>query len=74
MLKNKITQDTLMPLTLIGTLLYVVFQVGGSYSQIQGNTKKISTIEIDSKEYLKTLKMIDSRLIKMETSIELLSK
>jgi len=74
MLKNKITQDTLMPLTLIGTLLYVVFQVGGSYSQIQSNTKKISTIEIDSKEYLKTLKMIDSRLIKMETSIELLSK
>ena len=71
---TKITQETLMPITLISTLLYLVFQIGGSYKEVQEHGLDIKNMQIESKEVLKTLKSVESRLIKIETSLEVLAK
>jgi len=71
---TKLTQDTLMPLSLIATLFYLIFAVGGKDHQLQANTAKIEIMQTADKELLKTLKSVEYRLIKMETSLELLAK
>ena len=62
-----ITQNTLLPIGLIATLIFLAFQIGGSYSNVQANTSDIQDV-------LKTVKSMESRLIKMETTLEVLAK
>ena len=71
---TKITQNTLLPVSLIGTLIFLAFQIGISYNDVEAHTQKIEAIEMESKEVIKTLKSIENRLIKMETALELLAK
>ena len=62
-----ITQRTLLPIGLIVTLILVALQIGGKDNQLQANTSDIQDV-------LKTVKSMEARLIKMETSLELLAK
>lgn len=68
---NSITKDTLMPLSLIGALLWGGVQIGGSLTEVKANTVKIDTLKKESKETLSTLRSIESRLIRMESKMEL---
>jgi len=70
----KITQNTLLPLSLVIALGYVIFAIGNSYSQITVNKNDISEVDTDIKEALKTLRNIELRLMKIETSIKLMAK
>ena len=71
---SKITQETLMPLTLIGSLLYIIFHVGMTFNRLEANTSKIEAMQIADRETLKTLKSMELRQMKMETTLELLAK
>ena len=71
---TKLTQDTLMPLSLIATLFYLIFAVGGKDQQLQANTAKIEIMEIADKEQLKALKSVEFKLIKMQATLDLLAK
>jgi len=62
-----ITQRTLLPIGLIVTLILVALQIGGKDNQLQANTSDIQDV-------LKTVKSMEARLIKMETSLEILAK
>jgi len=62
-----ITQNTLLPIGLIVTLILVALQIGGKDNQLQANTSDIQDV-------LKTVKSMESRLIKMETTLEVLAK
>ena len=70
----KITQNTLLPLSLVIALGYVIFAIGNSYSQITVNKNDISEVDDDIKAALKTLRNIELRLMKIETSIKLMAK
>jgi len=62
-----ITQNTLLPIGIIVGLILVALQIGGKDNQLQANTSDIQDV-------LKTVKSMESRLIKMETTLEVLAK
>jgi len=71
---EKITGATLIPISLAIAMAYVIFNSGGLSSQVDANTGQIISFKADSKDILKTLKNIESRMIKLETSIDMLAK
>jgi archaellum component FlaF (FlaF/FlaG flagellin family) len=71
---EKITSSTLIPISLVITFGYLIFSLGDSYSQIKDNKEEIIEIKKDEKEILSTLKSIENRLIKIETSLKMMAK
>lgn len=70
----QITQNTLLPISLVIAMAYVVFNFGGLSGQVKANSVKFNDYRVERKDMSKTLKNIESRLIKIETSLELLAK
>ena len=71
---SKITAGTLLPVSLIITFVFLAFQIGTSYSKMQNNTNDIIMLKSDSKDVLETLRSLEQRQIRMETSLEMLVK
>jgi hypothetical protein len=71
---EKITATTLIPISLALSFGYSIFYLGDSYSQIKSNKEEIKELKTDDKEVISSLKNIENRLIKIETSIKLIAK
>jgi len=71
---EKITSSTLIPISLVITFGYLIFSLGDSYSQVKDNKEEIIELKKDDKEILYTLKSIENRLIKIETSLKMMAK
>jgi len=69
---RKITQDTLLPISLIAAIAYVIFLVGSGYQQLNANTLKIGELRADDREAITLLRDISERLSRMETTIALM--
>jgi hypothetical protein len=69
---KKITHDTLIPLSLIGAIAYVIFLVGSGYQQLNANTLAIGRMQIDDKESVQMLRLISERLSRIEATLEVL--
>jgi len=71
---EKITTSTLIPISLFLSFSYIIFYLGDSYSQVKSNKSEIMELKTDDKEVISSLKNIENRLIKIETSIKLIAK
>ena len=65
-----LTQNTLLPISIVGTLICTAFLVGSQYSKIEDHSKAIAISQVESKEVVITLKSMESRLIRIETKLE----
>ena len=70
---KKITQDTLIPLSLIAAIAYFIFLVGSGYQQLNANTLTIGELRAVDKEAITLLRDISERLSRMEATIALMS-
>ncbi len=68
---TKITQNTLMPVSFVGFIAYVIFMAGTYESELKAHTVEIERMRHDSKEIVTSLKSLEARLIRIEA---LLSK
>ena len=70
---KKITQDTLIPLSLIAAIAYFIFLVGSGYQQLNANTLTIGELRAVDREAITLLRDISERLSRMEATIALMS-
>jgi hypothetical protein len=71
---KKITQDTLLPISLMAAIAYVIFLVGSGYQQLNANTLNIDKLRADDREAITLLRDISERLIRIETKIALMEE
>lgn len=71
---RKITQDTVLPISLIGAIAYIIFLVGSGYQQLNANTLTIGKILEDDKGSIVILRDICERLSRIEVKLSIFAE
>ena len=65
-----LNEKTLIPLSILGIVVYVIFFIGSSYQQVNANTDNIKSIKLNQLEVIRLLNSIDKRTVRIETKLE----
>lgn len=63
---GKITKDTLVPIGLVLTLLAGVAYIAGLHSKVEAQGNEILALQIERREYQRTVEEINTRLARIE--------
>lgn len=67
---KKITENTLVPISLLTVIVGGVFWLSSMYSKVEAHAKSMEVVEAKQDKHIEVLQSIDKRLTRIEAKLE----